>query len=57
MLYGDGPFCITGPLYFSSQASVSFIVSTHFKKFNKALSMCKQIKIQYWPDKIQEVLD
>ncbi|MBW1911646.1 MAG: tetratricopeptide repeat protein [Deltaproteobacteria bacterium] len=24
---------------------------------NKALSMCQEMGIEYWPDKIQEVLD
>ena len=27
------------------------------KNLDKALSMCKEMGIQYWPDKIQEVLD
>ena len=27
------------------------------KNLNKALSMCQEMGIEFWPDKIQEVLD
>lgn len=27
------------------------------ENLNKALSMCQEMGIEYWPDKIQEVLD
>ena len=27
------------------------------ENLNKALSMCQEMEIEYWPDKIQEILD
>jgi hypothetical protein len=32
-------------------------IKTALENLNKSLFICREMKIHYWPDKIQEVLD